>query len=55
MALDGLLRIQRPSAAPPDDERARLDVNQWESHATAAAVSAAVLVVALIAVLLGMA
>jgi hypothetical protein len=55
MALEGLFRFPRLPAAPADSENAELDGNRWERFVTTVAVSAAVLVVALIAVLMGMA
>jgi hypothetical protein len=55
MALEGLFRFPRLPSAPADNENADLDGSPGEQLVTAVAVSAAVLVVALIAVLMGMA
>jgi len=55
MALDGLFRYPRLPAAPADNELADHHMQRSEQIVTTVAVSAAVLVVALIAVLMGMA
>jgi hypothetical protein len=55
MALEGLFRFPRSPAAAADSETAELDGSRAEQLVTAVAVSAAVLVVAAIAVLMGMA
>lgn len=55
MALEGFFRFPRLPAAPADNETADLDGSRAEPFVTAVAVSAAVLVVAVIAVLMGMA
>ena len=55
MALDGLFRIPRLPAGPADSQDGGLDAERREQLVTAVAVSAAVLVVAVIAVLMGMA
>lgn len=54
MALDGLFRFLRFPPATADAEHAHLDGIRGEQLVTAAAVAAAVLVVAMIAVLMGM-
>lgn len=55
MALDGLFGLSRLPAKPADNENVARDANWTERLVTTAAVSAAVLVVALIAVVMGMA
>lgn len=55
MALEGLFRFPRLPAAPTGSENAEFYGNRWERLVTTVAVSTAVLVVALIAILLGMA
>jgi hypothetical protein len=55
MALDGLFRSLRLPPVSADAENAHLDGIRGEQLVTAVAVSAAVLVVAMIAVLMGMA
>jgi len=55
MALEGLFRYPRLPTGPADKEDAHLDGNRAEQLITAVAVSAAVLVVAAIAILMGMA
>ena len=55
MALEGLFRYPRLPAAPADSELADVHAQRSEQIVTTVAVSAAVLVVALIAVLMGMA
>ncbi len=55
MALEGLFRFPRLPSVPADSENADLDGSPGERFVTAVAVSAAVLVVAGIAVLMGMA
>ena len=55
MAFEGLFRFPRLPAGPADNEDAELDVNRGERIVTTVAVSAAVLVVALIAIVMGMA
>ena len=55
MALEGLFRFPRLPTGPADNEDAHLDGNRAEQFITAVAVSAAVLVVAAIAILMGMA
>jgi hypothetical protein len=55
MALEGLFRYPRLPTGPADKEDAHLDGNRAEQLITAVAVSAAVLVVAVIAILMGMA
>jgi hypothetical protein len=55
MALDGLFRFPRLPTGPADSHDGGLDADRREQIVTAVAVSAAVLVVAGIAVLMGMA
>jgi hypothetical protein len=55
MALDGFFRFPRLPPAPADAENAHLAGIRGEQLVTAVAVSAAVLVVAGIAILMGMA
>jgi hypothetical protein len=55
MALDGLFGFSRVPPKPPDNENIQLHANWAEGFLTAAAVSAAVVMVALIAVVMGMA
>jgi hypothetical protein len=55
MALDGLFRSPRLPPAPADADGAYFDGVRGEQFVTAVAVSAAVLVVATIAFLMGMA
>jgi hypothetical protein len=55
MALDGLFRFSRLPAKPADNENVVPDADWTERAVTTVAVSAAVLVVALIAVVMGMA
>jgi hypothetical protein len=55
MALEGLFRYPRLPTGPADNEDTHLDGNRAEQLITAAAVSAAVLVVAAIAILMGIA
>ncbi len=55
MALEALFRFARLPSAPADNENADPDGSPAEQFVTAVAVSAAVLVVAGIAVLMGMA
>jgi hypothetical protein len=55
MALEGLFRYPRLPTGPADNEDAHLDGNRAEQLITAVAVSAAVLVVAAIAILMGIA
>ena len=55
MALGGPFRFSRLPPAPADAENGHLDGIRGEQFVTAVAVSAAVLVVATIAILMGMA
>ena len=55
MALEGLFRFARLPSAPTDNENAKINGNRAEQLITAVAVSAAVLIVAAIAILMGMA
>jgi hypothetical protein len=55
MALEGLFRIPRFPTVPAESDDAGSDANRGDQLVTTVAVSAAVLVVAFIAVLMGMA
>lgn len=55
MALEGLFRYPRFPTGPADNEGTHLDGNRVEQLITGVAVSAAVLVVAAVTILMGMA